>query len=98
MDPTLARLLGVIVARLLRDGWTPKSISEWVHDVAAEISRPQDVDVDGGLAVAMRTARHRALADAAAACEAVALDCTDVSQEAVAMCCQDRIQGLVNKP
>jgi len=44
MDPTLARLLGVIVARLRVDGFSPDFIAEWVYGVAVQIGEPQDAD------------------------------------------------------
>jgi hypothetical protein len=45
MDPTVARLLGVLIARLLVDGWKPDEIGTWVTSTAMEIGRPTDVDM-----------------------------------------------------
>lgn len=45
MDPTIARLLGVIVARLLVDGWKPDEIGGFIMRLAMDIGRPSDADL-----------------------------------------------------
>ena len=37
MDLTLARIFGVLVARLLVEGWTVREIVVWIRSVAREI-------------------------------------------------------------
>jgi hypothetical protein len=44
MDRTIARVLGVLLARLVFDGWTPSALADWAKAVATEVGKPQDAD------------------------------------------------------
>ena len=47
MDPTLARILGILIARLLVEGWKPDQIGQWVTNVAMEIDHPTEHPSEG---------------------------------------------------
>lgn len=44
LDVSMIRIAGILVARFLVDGMTPKAIGAWFHSVAVDVARPTDAD------------------------------------------------------